>query len=122
MATENDQYQLPFPFRKRSQDWPNKSIQARMRLQGLKKRFIKGEKFFEDYRNLMEDLLQKGYAEKSPKLSNFNKWYIPHHGVYHSAKPEKVRVVFDCSVEYLGYALNKQLIQDQVSLTRELVC
>ena len=35
---------------------------------------------------------------------------IPHRGVRHPAKPEKVRVVFDCSGEFGGTPLNKQLI------------
>ena len=30
--------------------------------------------------------------------------------MYHPPKPGKIRVVFDCSAEYLEYALNKQLI------------
>ena len=45
----------------------------------------------------------------SPDISDSNKWYIPH-GLDHPAKPGKIRVVFDCSVEYFGYALDKQLI------------
>ena len=34
----------------------------------------------------MEDLLQKGDAEKSPNASGGNKWFISHHGVYHPAE------------------------------------
>ena len=78
-----------------------------MRLQGLKKRFMKDENVFKDYSNFMEDFFQKGYAERSPNASGSNKWYIPHHGVCLPAKVGKIRVVFDCSAEYLGYALNK---------------
>ena len=81
-----------------------------MRLQGLKKRFMKDENVFKDYSNFMEDFFQKGYAERSPNASGSNKWYIPHHGVCLPAKVGKIRVVFDCSAEYLGYALNKQFI------------
>ena len=110
MTKENGHYQLPLPFRKRDQHRSNNRIQVRMRLQGLKKRFLKDENFFRDYSNFMEDLFQKGYAEKSTNASEVNKWYIPHHGVYHLPKPGKTSVVSDCSVEYLGYALNKQLI------------
>ena len=45
---------------------------------------------------------------------------MPHHDIYHPAKPGKVRVVFDCSVEYLGYALSKQLIPGR-DLTNQIV-
>ena len=108
-----------FHFEK-DQHWLNNRIQAKMRLQRLKKRFMKDENFFKDYSNFMEDLFQKGYAEKSPNVSDGNKWCIPHHGVYHPAKPGKIRVVFDCSAEYLGYALNKQLIPGP-DLTNQIV-
>ena len=37
-------------------------------------------------------------------------WYIPHQGVYHPRKPEKIRVVFDCSAKYEGTALNDHLL------------
>ena len=50
---------------------------------------MKDENFFKDCRNFMEDLLQKEYAEKSSNASDVNQWYIPHHGVYHPAKPSK---------------------------------
>ena len=52
-----------FHFEK-DQHWLNNRIQAKMRLQRLKKRFMKDENFFKDYSNFMEDLFQKGYAEK----------------------------------------------------------
>ena len=91
-----------------------------MRLQGLKKRFVKDQNFFKGYNNFMEDLFQKGYAEKSPNASDGNKSYISHHGMYHPAKPGKIRVLFDYSVEYLGYALNNQLIPGP-DLTKQTV-
>ena len=63
---------------------------------------------------------KKGYADRSPNASDGNKWYIPNHGVYHPAKPGKISVTFDCSEEYLGYALNKQLIPGP-DLTNQIV-
>ena len=36
--------------------------------------------------------------------------YIPHHGVYHPSKPEKIRVVFDCGAEFKGTSLNKTMM------------
>ena len=57
-----------------------------MGLQGLKTRFMEDENFFKYYSNFMEDLLQKGDAEKSPNASGGNKWFISHHGVYHPAE------------------------------------
>lgn len=39
------------------------------------------------------------------------KWYLPHHPVFHPQKPGKVRVVFNCSAKYRGSFLNDQLLQ-----------
>ena len=57
----------------------------------------------------MNNLLEKGHAELVPpdELNDDNAWYIPHHGVYNPHKPDKLRVVFDCSAEMMGKSLNK---------------
>ena len=49
----------------------------------------------------MRKIIEKGYAKTVP-ISQLNRndrkvWYLPHHGIYHSKKPDKIRVVFDCS-------------------------
>ncbi|XP_067685297.1 uncharacterized protein [Haliotis asinina] len=65
-----------------------------------------------------------GYAEKVPedriKREIGNEWYIPHHGIYHSRKPDKIRVVFDCSATYHGISLNSQLLSGP-DLTSNLI-
>ena len=59
----------------------------------------------------MEDMVQKGYAEKSfQQVQQGKTWFIPHHGEYHPSKPGKIRVVFDCSAEYDGVSINKKLM------------
>jgi len=45
-------------------------------------------------------------------------WYLPQHGV--PQKPDKIGVVFDCSAECKGEALNKHLLQGP-DLTNKLV-
>ena len=37
--------------------------------------------------------------------------YVPHTGVYHPRKPDQIRVVFDCSAQFEGVALNEFLLQ-----------
>lgn len=37
-------------------------------------------------------------------------WYIPHHEIYHPRKPEKIRVVFDCSARFRDTSLNDHLL------------
>ena len=47
-------------------------------------------------------------------------WYLPHHGIYHPKKPDKIRVVFDCSCQYKGMSLHKEHLQGP-DLTNALV-
>jgi len=57
---------------------------------------------------------------KAEELSNQPAWYIPHHPVFHLQKPNKVRVIFDCSAKQHGTSLNDQLLQ-RLDLTNTLV-
>ena len=41
---------------------------------------------------------------------NRKTWYLPHHGVNHASKTDKVRIVFDCSANYGGTSLNNKLL------------
>lgn len=59
----------------------------------------------------MEDIINNGDAELAPEAAVGEVvWYIPHHGVYHSEKPAKLRVVFDCSAKFCGISLNNTLL------------
>ena len=107
-------YELPLPLRNESLALPNNEKLAAHRLQQLKLRFRRDEKYKKDYSVFMNDMIKKGYAEKIPKnevKQDGRIWYLPHHGVFHPHKPDKIRVVFDCSAEYKGEALNKHLLQ-----------
>ena len=104
---------------------PNNRAQVLSRLESIKKRFIRDMKYREDYKKFMNDLVEKGYARKvvdesANTDSDVNVWYLPHHGVYHPHKPDKIRVVFDCSCQYAGKSLNKELLQGP-DLTSSLI-
>ena len=47
-------------------------------------------------------------------------WYLPHHPVFHPAKPNKVRIVFDTAAKCQGTSLNDNLVQGP-HLTNEVV-
>ena len=74
---------------------------------GLKRRFIRDNKFFLDYKKYMNDLLEKGYARRCNETSTGKTWYIPHHAVHHPSKPGKICAVFDCSAEFEGKSINR---------------
>ena len=115
---------MPLPFREAEPNLPNNKIQALQRLKQLKGRFKKNPKYHSEYDVFMNNIIQSGYAERVPEselhVNDDCVWYIPHHGVYHPKKPEKIRVVFDCSAKFEGKSLNEYLLQGP-DLTNALV-
>ena len=100
----------------------NNKPQAEYRLQLLKRRLQNDLPLKEKYRDFMDKLFDKGYAKKvsNEDLLLNERWYLPHHPVFHPQKPDKVRVVFDCAAKYRGASLNEQLLQGP-DLTNTLV-
>ena len=121
---EDGHYEMPLPFRKESPVMPNNKSIALHRLTKLRTRMETNKRYRDDHITFMNELIERNYAERVPEneLANEdgNVWYIPHHGVYHPRKPEKIRVVFDCSVNYKGESLNDHLLQGP-DLTNQLV-
>jgi hypothetical protein len=111
----NGHYVIPLPFRDDDVHMPSNKEQVILRANWLKKKLTKNSKFCQDYTKFMNDILQKGYARRVPdeyRIPEEGKvWYLPHHGVYHAKKPDKIRVVFDCSARFRGTSLNEQLLQ-----------
>ena len=112
-------YELPLPVKPDIELLPDNRGVALQRLSSLKKRFSFDESYRVDYSGFIQDLLRKGYAKRSHD-SGGRVWYVPHHGVYHPKKPDKIRVVFDCSSQHNGVSLNKFLLQGP-DLTNSLV-
>ncbi|XP_064639523.1 uncharacterized protein LOC135495051 [Lineus longissimus] len=112
---EDGHFEMPLPFREDELKLPKNRNLALKRLNSLKSKMNKNAKYSEDYRGFMKKLLDNGHAERVPSeelnLEDGTVCYIPHHGVYHPRKPNKIRVVFDCAAEYDGEALNKHLLR-----------
>ena len=122
--TEDGHYQMPLPLGENTPKLPDNKALALRRLLKLKSRMENDPRYRRDYTAFMQDLTEKGYAEKvredQQPSEDGRRWYIRHHGVYHPKKPEKIRVVFDCSATYMGQSLNKHLLQGP-DLTNSLV-
>nr|XP_039258111.1 uncharacterized protein LOC120334671 [Styela clava] len=121
--TQDGHYEMSLPFRNKEVKLSNNKQLALRCLQGIKKRFEKDERFKELYCAFMKDAIEKGYAERLSDGDNGNHgyvWYIPHHGVFHPCKPNKIRVVFNCSSEFEGQSLNGHLLQGP-DLTNSLI-
>ena len=86
-----------------------------------KKKMLTDNQFSMNYKGFMEELLLKGCARESTKSPNYGQvWYLLHHGICHPSKPNKIRVVFDCSVEYKSRCLNNKLLPG-TDLTNQLI-
>lgn len=59
----------------------------------------------------MKEIIERGDVEEVPTDgTQGERWYIPHHRIYHPQKPGKLRIVFDCSAKYCGTSLNEHLL------------
>ena len=121
---QNGHYVLPLPFRDTVITMPNNKCQAIKRAQWQKKKMLRDDKYRNDYVTFVTNIIDKGYAAKisdSHIIADPGKvWYLPHHAVYHHKKPDKIRVVFDCSATFGRTSLNDQLLQGP-DLTNSLV-
>ena len=94
---------------------PDNKQMAEARLQSLKRKLKRDEGFHRKYREFMNNLISRGYARKLTEEEAARRsrrtWYLPHHGVFHPQKQDKIRVVFDAASLHNGVSLNNQLHQ-----------
>ena len=112
---EGGHYVIPLPLKKSYVNLHNNRSFAHRRLQFLKKRFENDETYRKQYIKFMNNIINKGYAEKVPEHGLEVKedkpiFFKTHHGVYNEKKG-KIRVVFNCSEQYRGVSLNNCLLQ-----------
>ena len=107
-------YEMPLPLKSDKISLPYNRHIAVKRWNQLTARFKRNPKFLADYRTFMEDVLAH-CAERVPSdrldVKDGKVNYVPHTGIYHSKKPDKIRVVFDCSAQFEGVSLNDHLLQ-----------
>ncbi|XP_054762932.2 uncharacterized protein LOC129269456 [Lytechinus pictus] len=108
---DDGHYEMPLPFKKDKPSLPYNRQLADKRWNQLNARFRKNPRFLKDYQEFMADVIST-CAERAPECYTPGKVnYVPHTGVYHPKKPEKIRVVFDCSAKFQGVSLNDHLLQ-----------
>ena len=110
---ENGSWEAPLPFRHDVKDLPSSRVNAMKRLKSTRRTLDKNPVMKEQYFTFMQKIFDNDHAEIFPqedlrpdKLC----WYLPHFGVYHPKKKDKIRVVFDSTAESNGVSLNKLLV------------
>ena len=121
---DDNHYEMALPLKSATPCLPNNKLLAAHRLNLLKRRLQKDSDLYKKYVTFMNDLFSKEYAEdvldQSDSSSCGKTWYLPHHPVISVKKPDKVRVVFDCSSVYRGVSLNDCLLSGP-DLTSSLI-
>ena len=108
----DDHFEVPSPWNSSTQILPTNYVVARKRLDFLQRRLLQDEQFCEQCKAGMCKYIDKGYLKLvTSEQAGANKvWYMPHHGVFHPKKPNKLRVIFDCAAKYKGVSLNDAII------------
>ena len=124
MKLVDGHHELCLPFRDDRVQLPDNSGPVLQRLHSLKKKMIGNPQFYSDYKGFISGVISNGYAIRVPEADlarcDGRVWYLPHHGIYHPKKPDKIRVVFDCAATTRGVSLNSVLLQGP-DLTNKLV-
>ena len=124
VGLKNGHYEIALPWREAAPQLPNNRPLAEHRLKLLRRRLLKNPDLQSKYSSFMDDLLRNGHARRVSKDRLEHPvgavWYLPHHPVVNSNKPDKVRVVFDCAAQYNGKSLNSEILQGP-DLTNNLV-
>ena len=72
------------------------------RMQSLKERFERDERFYSQYKCFMDELIDKEYARKCHCARPEGRtWYVSHQGMLNPNK-SRIRAAFDCSSQYKG--------------------
>ena len=111
---KSEHYQIALPFREDNRQLRNKRLMVSRRLAGLKRELATGNKLHQENTSFMTDMITKVYAEAVPESEEKKgkTWCIPHHGVSHPQRPDRLRVVCDRAATFHGASLNSILLQD----------
>ena len=111
MCKVGNHYETTLPLGNPEMTLPNNRVMTEKRAHYLNRKFQKDKQYFSHYKDFMNEIIGKEYERVSDRTQIDGKlWYLPHHGVYHPAKLNKTRVVFDCSAKYAGRSINKELL------------
>ncbi|KAL0860706.1 hypothetical protein ABMA27_010047 [Loxostege sticticalis] len=106
-------FEVGLPWRSDEPTMPPSYNAAYRRLKNLERRFIRDPAFASRYKEEIDALVTKGYAEtcQDTEEQSPRKWYLPHFPVFNPNKPGKLRLVFDAAAKSHGLCLNDFLLE-----------
>ena len=113
ILNDSNHFEMKLPLKNPELKMHSNKSQAMQRLDCLVRKLSKDEKLHNDYVVYMNSLIENGFAEKVANAEIDQRtdcYFMPHHGVYSAQKPDKLRVVFDCSSKFNGLSLNDNLL------------
>ena len=108
--TRNRSWEALLPFCHEVRELPSSHDYAMKRLKSTGRTLDKKPSMKVQYFDFMQKIFDLGHAEVFPAgslKSDEPCWYLPHFGIYHPKKPDKIWVVFDSAAECNGISLNK---------------
>jgi len=110
---ENGNWEAPLPFRHQIRELPSSRDYAMKRLKSTCRTLEKKPSMKVQYFDFMQKIFDLSHVEvvaTENLKSDEPCWYLPHFGIYHPKKPDKIRVVFDTPAECNRISLNKLLL------------
>ncbi|KAJ8031887.1 hypothetical protein HOLleu_25239 [Holothuria leucospilota] len=107
-------YQIALPWPHYPSEMPDNCNMAVSRMQSLGRRLERDSNLQVFYKAEIDAYVKRGYAREvatEDVRERGRVCYLLHHAVAHPAKPERVRVVFDCAVQQRGISLNIRPLQ-----------
>lgn len=109
----NGKYTVPIPFATDEVSLPDNIEQARKCIEGMRNRFRRDKKFFDEYSEAIMQYVKDGHATEVPadELETLpgKRFFLLHHNVRHPRK-KKIRIVFNLSKKFRGKSLNGEVI------------
>ena len=111
----NEHYQLAFSWKPAAPNFDDNPSLAKTRLHCLSQRFDKNVELKSKFETVIQDCPSISYSRKiyddKDKDELKMRWYLPHYETVLPRKPDKVRMVFDCSATFNKQSLDKQFLQ-----------
>ena len=110
---ENRSWEAPLLFRQDVKDLPSSRVNAMKRPKSTRRTLDKNPVMKEQYFTVTQKIFDHNHAEIVPQENLRPEklcWYLPHFGLYHPKKKNKIHVVFDAAAESNGVSLNKLLL------------